>query len=967
MQYRLRFNAKSYDESYPEHVAVYLGQGKTVEAMTTKLGDFEVATYDMQQYEVTFPAIAADGNYNIGFYCHSQAPDGYILYVTDVELTAVTNGVLKGTVTDGTNPIGNAVVYIESLKISSITEADGSFDFGEIEAGEYDILIEADGYASKTIKVNIEAGKTTNLPVEIQKLRNVDISGRLVSEDGNPIEGGSVTAKGYSTVTTVSAADGTFSFQQLAAIDKVTVSIHRYMMDDAEKEIVLTESNTVALGDVAMTAKRLSPAKVTVTSTKSVANVAWETPADFTEYRHDSGIYDGRLGNINGTKNSVYGAVYRTPAILSSMSWFTDKYLQEHKSVNIFVFDLDTDGNPTSTVLFSRENVANVDNEWNTFVFPTELTAPRGYMLAISAEGHAGLGIAEATDEYPFAERESCFSDDYQTGVFTYVEEHNINRPLMIRATGVAVADAGLPQVAAPKYEVYRLADTDADNQTKWTKLSDAPLSERTLADAQWATLPYGGYRYAVKAVYGDNDASDARLSAVEYCNMTLPLNIAVSTSTPTNEADGAAVALKGQTFGNEYTGTVGADGKLSLGEVWRDVYKVTVSKPGFTTFAAEHDATKGETATVNAVLDEYRVDPFGLEVSKTSTAGQRKFVWNTPNYLFDDFEGHEAFAVNSPGTIGWTYIDDSHTATIPIDGVNYPNAGAEMAFQVFNPYETDPVLGVINEGIRPHSGKQFLASFAKENSSVYNNDFIISPELSFAKDFTFKFFAKSFNEDYGREKMNAGYSTTGKAADNFTWLNGENPVELPMGEWTEYRYTVPAEAKYVAINCVSDYLLFMMVDDVFVGYELPDGVDPDNIRGDLKFEVYLDGNKVAEQAERSFTFDKLQNGTHRAGVKALFHTEASPLVETEFVVTDGSAVSVVAKGSNRVYPNPTTGILNIDGAYDRVDVLNVAGAVVARFGNDSTIDIAGNPEGVYIVRIVSGENVTTTKVILKK
>lgn len=573
VQYRLRFNAKSYDESYPEHVAVYLGQGKTVEAMTTKLGDFEVATYDMQQYEVTFPAIAADGNYNIGFYCHSQAPNGYILYVTDVELTAVTNGVLKGTVTDGTNPIGNAVVYIENLKISSITEADGSFDFGEIEAGEYDILI----------------------------------------------------------------------------------------------------------------------------------------------------------------------------------------------------------------------------------------------------------------------------------------------------------------------------------------------------------------------------------------------------------EADGAAVALKGQTFGNEYTGTVGADGKLSLGEIWRDVYKVTVSKPGFTTFAAEHDATKGETATVNAVLDEYRVDPFGLEVSKTSTAGQRKFVWNTPNYLFDDFEGHEAFAVNSPGTIGWTYIDDSHTATIPIDGVNYPNAGAEMAFQVFNPYETDPVLGVINEGIRPHSGKQFLASFAKENSSVYNNDFIISPELSFAKDFTLKFFAKSFNEDYGREKMNAGYSTTGKAADNFKWLNGENPVELPMGEWTEYRYTVPAEAKYVAINCVSDYLLFMMVDDVFVGYELPDGVDPDNIRGDLKFEVYLDGNKVAEQAERSFTFDKLQNGTHRAGVKALFHTEASPLVETEFVVTDGSAVSVVANGSNRVYPNPTTGILNIDGAYDRVDVLNVAGAVVARFDNDSTIDIAGNPEGVYIVRVVSGENVTTTKVILKK
>ena len=59
-------------------------------------------------------------------------------------------------------------MYIENLKISSITEADGSFDFGEIEAGEYDILIEADGYASKTIKVNIEAGKTNILPVRFR-------------------------------------------------------------------------------------------------------------------------------------------------------------------------------------------------------------------------------------------------------------------------------------------------------------------------------------------------------------------------------------------------------------------------------------------------------------------------------------------------------------------------------------------------------------------------------------------------------------------------------------------------------------------------------------------------------------------------------------------------------------------------------------------------------------------------------
>ena len=210
--------------------------------------------------------------------------------------------------------------------------------------------------------------------------------------------------------------------------------------------------------------------------------------------------------------------------------------------------------------------------------------------------------------------------------------------------------------------------------------------------------------------MYANNDVSDARLSAVAYCNMTLPLEVAISTSTPVNEADGATVALKGQMFGNEYNGTVDADGKLSISEIWRDVYSVMVSKAGFVTSSTNYDATTGETATINIVLNEYRVDPFGLEVSTTNTAGERKFVWNTPNYLFDDFEDHEAFAINSPGSIGWSYIDNSNTATIPIDGVNYPNSGAKMAFQVFNPYETDPVLAITNEGLRPHSGKQFIA-----------------------------------------------------------------------------------------------------------------------------------------------------------------------------------------------------------------------------------------------------------------
>ena len=49
-----------------------------------------------------------------------------------------------------------------------------------------------------------------------------------------------------------------------------------------------------------------------------------------------------------------------------------------HSSVNIFVFDLDSEGEPTSTVLYSKMNVPNTDLQWTTFEFEVPIDAPVG-------------------------------------------------------------------------------------------------------------------------------------------------------------------------------------------------------------------------------------------------------------------------------------------------------------------------------------------------------------------------------------------------------------------------------------------------------------------------------------------------------------------------------------------------------------------------------------------------------------
>lgn len=73
------------------------------------------------------------------------------------------------------------------------------------------------------------------------------------------------------------------------------------------------------------------------------------------------------------------------------------------------------------------------------------------------------------------------------------------------------------------------------------------------------------------------------------------------------------------------------------------------------------------------------------------------------------------------------------------------------------------------------------------------------------------------------------------------------------------------------------------------------------------------------------------------------------------------------------VYPNPSVGVLNIDlneKANYTVTILNMLGEVISSQTKNAalfTFDINNQPNGVYFVRITSGDKVTTKKVFLTK
>lgn len=95
--------------------------------------------------------------------------------------------------------------------------------------------------------------------------------------------------------------------------------------------------------------------------------------------------------------------------------------------------------------------------------------------------------------------------------------------------------------------------------------------------------------------------------------------------------------------------------------------------------------------------------------------------------------------------------------------------------------------------------------------------------------------------------------------------------------------------------------------------------------------------------------------------------------------VVNGDATYTIALGEGLVgieedvtekislYPNPTTGILNIEGvAGNSIVVTDITGKIVYQNEFSNTIDLSNQPAGIYNISILTNEGVVNQKVVLK-
>ena len=1035
--YKLTFDATLNTKNVPELLNITFAKSTAIEDQDSVTEFHITPTADKQKYSLraNLPVVDKDSTYHVGFYYRSYEATGYGIYLENVQITEDTDGYIAGVVKneDG-DPIEGALLLINGGQYNATTDAEGKYILNYLPAGEYNIDIQALGYATQTAAATVASLETTSLDITLTALPQYTLTGTVKDVAGDPIEGADVDVTGYNTYHTQTAADGTFTIEGIFENNNYSLMLTKNKYLTLTKSFGMTAD--LAMDDLVMDDNPKAPRFVTATESNEgqTVTVEWGAPANDPRWvRYDDGAPSTYVGvaidnerNIGGS-NAVFGVVDRTPSTVFGVRFLVGSVAQvtQHYSVTLRIFDLDENGEPTTDMLYQNTYVPINDNEWKEFMLPAPVDAPNGYFIAVSHYTFAALAIDGGqggdTANYPFKPLVNCFSGNYQTQPFLYLDNQveTLRHNFMMRPYAAPLEtdedvqpasaskmfcyqhdDAAVQQlqlqaepanieIAEPsertgmnksvqerlRYNLYRFNTKDQYNEDKWTLLaSNTPAL--TFTDTDWAGLESGVYFYGVKAVYTGEKMSDIQLADSIGNKMDATVTFRLNTNTEENEAFGARVFMVNGGGRHVYEATAADDGVVTIDNVWKADYDVTISLDGFETVTGKYDFSGDDNFSYDVTLNEIQVKPYNLIIEDIEgQPAQKNFIWNYPDYVYEGFEEHPDFEVNSPGLIGWQYIDGDGATTAGVGaGFDWPNMFQPMAFMVFNPYadaaKNADGTGILSymSGLQPRTGTKMLTTWAAYETA--NDDWIVTPKLHFLEDFTFRFWVRSIDYQY-LETFNVLYSTTDMQPESFIPLK-ENVTAYSY--YQGHSVSVPKEAKYVAIQCVSDQKRMLCIDDIEYGipssmpdngyYQAPARTQRKAPALDGAYEVYLDNVKVADTDETSFLFDNLRKGTHTAGVIASYTSGKTEMSTIDFTVDVPTGIANV-KGEMKVTVDGKR--LTVKGDYSDVQVFSNDGKAV-RISKvaDGLFSLNGLSPGVYLVSVKTTNGVKTMKATIK-
>jgi hypothetical protein len=195
-------------------------------------------------------------------------------------------------------------------------------------------------------------------------------------------------------------------------------------------------------------------------------------------------------------------------------------------------------------------------------------------------------------------------------------------------------------------------------------------------------------------------------------------------------------------------------------------------------------------------------------------------------------------------------------------------------------------------------TGDKTIVFFSPQRAQA--DKWLISPEIDIHEGYVLQATLKSYDIMYP-ESVEFCVSTEGPHPFNFTPIS--TATNIPAGEWTIYQTDLSdydGERVRLAVHYNSYDTFFLQLDDFTVGPENGGGetVDYGNV---IRYDIYLDGTKIAETTTPAYTFTNLSEGMHNVGIIAIYQHGQSEM--GTITINVDTAISLPTLSTNNSAP----------------------------------------------------------------
>ncbi len=197
----------------------FWNNGTSIESLVTDSnGTFSFETVPIGMINVT---ASKEGYISRSIKIGEPTPDNITtldLYL-ERELVIEKKGSVHGTITDSETGEFISGVTVILGELSMISDGNGEFNISELEPGLYNISVSKEGFSSGNITVTVISGNIIFVNITMEMIEEPvvlkgSVSGTVINEDGEPIQGAKVSIIGSNRFI-ITGEDGSYSFDEL--------------------------------------------------------------------------------------------------------------------------------------------------------------------------------------------------------------------------------------------------------------------------------------------------------------------------------------------------------------------------------------------------------------------------------------------------------------------------------------------------------------------------------------------------------------------------------------------------------------------------------------------------------------------------------------------------------------------------------------------------------------------------------